>query len=56
MTTKSRQLLWQEAKRAQGLCPCCGKQPGDYVLCDPCNQKRLDRHRRIREEAANADL
>lgn len=42
-TTKSR-------RRAAGLCPTCGDDPGDFVSCEPCRKRERGR---VRERGAS---
>lgn len=46
----NRRVVWQEKKRAQGLCTTCGSRPileGSRCACTECLLRRRYRKRRI---------
>ena len=45
----SRQRAWQEARRAEGKCTLCGKEPllkGSTTFCGRCLERRRARQRK----------
>ena len=38
----SRQVVWQRAAKARGLCPCCAKpRHPSYIRCESCQNKHV---------------
>jgi len=44
--TKSRQVKWQQAKRAAGLCPKCGQETGGRYYCEYHRQMEHEKYLR----------
>lgn len=51
-SVKSRQQIWQERRKEEGLCISCGKEPAIGTLCKICGEKNKERNRKKRKNKA----
>ena len=40
-----RQITWSQDRKAEKKCPSCGKPALDFVLCNACHFKQVERMR-----------